>query len=43
MEYWNEQGVIVAGGYSYGNSLNQLRNPDDVYVDDDNNIYNGSW
>ncbi|CAF4044470.1 unnamed protein product [Adineta steineri] len=32
---WKQHGITIAGGNGQGNQLNQLFNPQDIYVDDD--------
>ena len=32
---WKQNGVTVAGGNNQGNGLNQLNEPSDIYIDDD--------
>ncbi len=36
---WTKKGITVAGGNGNGNALNQLSNPWNVYVDDNQTIY----
>ncbi|CAF2770154.1 unnamed protein product [Rotaria sp. Silwood2] len=36
---WIHDGVTVAGGHGEGSEMNQLRNPWDLYVDDEQTIY----
>ena len=36
---WTQNGITVAGGNGQGSGLNQLYNPTDLYVDDDQTIY----
>lgn len=36
---WNQKGVTVAGGYGWGNGLNQLNFPAGIFVDANQNIY----
>jgi len=36
---WQQNGVIVAGGYGAGSGINQLSGPWGLYVDDDQTVY----
>ncbi|CAF0967742.1 unnamed protein product [Rotaria sordida] len=36
---WQQNGTTVAGGNGKGNGINQLLNPDGLYVDDDQTVY----
>ncbi|CAF0848777.1 unnamed protein product [Rotaria sordida] len=36
---WSQQGVTVAGGYSWGNGLNQLSYPMGIFIDTNQTIY----
>ncbi|CAF0761034.1 unnamed protein product [Adineta steineri] len=35
---WNEYGITIAGGNGHGDHLNQLLNPDGIYIDDNKAI-----
>ncbi|CAF3429815.1 unnamed protein product, partial [Rotaria sp. Silwood2] len=36
---WEQQGVIVAGGYGEGNGTNQFKNSQGLFLDDEENLY----
>ncbi len=36
---WQKNGLTVAGGNAVGNGINQLSNPQGLYVDDDQTVY----
>jgi sugar lactone lactonase YvrE len=41
---WKQYGITIAGGYGQGYQLNQISNPDGIYVDDDHQcIYITDW
>jgi sugar lactone lactonase YvrE len=36
---WKQHGITVAGGNGWGDALNQLHYPEDIFIDDDQTIY----
>ena len=36
---WKQHGITVAGGHGKGNELNQLCNPNGIFIDNDKTIY----
>ncbi|CAF0950457.1 unnamed protein product [Adineta steineri] len=39
MGKYNNEGIVVAGGNGKGNELNQLNDPDFIFVDEDQSVY----
>ncbi|CAF4920567.1 unnamed protein product [Rotaria sp. Silwood1] len=40
---WMQNGITVAGGNGWGSGFNELKNPQGLYVDDDQTIYVADW
>lgn len=43
MNKWKQQGKTIAGGNGKGDQLNQVINPEGIFIDKKNNILIGDW